>query len=240
MNEIRCNRHGGRPLADCPRECLVNQLRGVVYYAPPGKTEFHIFKDDGWRPPVVWCGSKAIPHDLTGRFTATAPMTGKLTDGQTCCPTCAIRYAEGLGIDADPEVLEHWCAHLRDADPVEPIGPEGATPQFKGQEMPPLPEGELREVYDLTCPVCATTLGVRPGLSMHSGWNSGHGTCPRCRTFLHLEITADNERMDAIRWDDYQAAGYCHRTPAAGLRDEVRQIADTHAAAFEELRRRGD
>lgn len=108
--------------------------------------------------------------------------------------------------------------------------------------FPPLPDGELRPVYDAECPRCATALGVRPGLSMLHGINSGHGNCPRCGLFLHLQIEPDHARIDAVPWSDYEAAGFVHLPRARRLlvAGEVGDVVDRHRDAFDEMRRRGD
>ncbi len=67
-----------------------------------------------------------------------------------------------------------------------------------------LPE-ELESRYPLECCVCGAALSVAPSISMQFGINTGHGTCLRCQTFLHLEIAEGGGFMVSEPWDDYAA-----------------------------------
>ncbi len=49
--------------------------------------------------------------------------------------------------------------------------------------LPPI-DGRLRT----QCSECKIEFYVGLSLAMQSGINSGHGSCPKCRTFLHIEI----------------------------------------------------
>ena len=66
-------------------------------------------------------------------------------------------------------------------------------------------EGYLRETYDFVCPGCKKQLWAAPSMSMQMGMNSGHGTCPRCKMFFHLEIVPDldGDIMEAEDWQKY-------------------------------------
>lgn len=62
------------------------------------------------------------------------------------------------------------------------------------------------ERYPFTCPKCGKESYAAPSLMMtFAGINTGHGNCPGCKEFLHLEITPDmyGDRMAAISWNDY-------------------------------------
>jgi len=64
----------------------------------------------------------------------------------------------------------------------------------------------FKERYDFKCPKCKKELWAKPSMMMTQfGNNSGHGTCPDCKTFFHLEITPDifGERMKAEIWDKW-------------------------------------
>ena len=66
-------------------------------------------------------------------------------------------------------------------------------------------EEYLKETYDFVCPGCKKQLWAAPSKFMQRGVNSGHGTCPRCKTFFHLEIVPDldGEVMQAEDWQKY-------------------------------------
>lgn len=38
------------------------------------------------------------------------------------------------------------------------------------------------------CSECDTQLTISPSLSMQMGGDSGHVTCPNCKTFLHVQL----------------------------------------------------
>jgi uncharacterized Zn-finger protein len=61
----------------------------------------------------------------------------------------------------------------------------------------------LKERYNFNCPSCKKGLFAKPGMAMLSGLNSGHGTCPYCKTFFHLRIDENNERMIAQDWNKF-------------------------------------
>ncbi len=66
-------------------------------------------------------------------------------------------------------------------------------------------EGYLQERYAFACPKCEKQLWAAPSMLMEMGRNSGHGTCPRCKTFFHLEIVPDlyGDVMQAEDWKKY-------------------------------------
>lgn len=56
--------------------------------------------------------------------------------------------------------------------------------------------------YRATCCECGKELSFRPSIAMQAGMNSGHLTCPKCHTFLHVEI-AEGDRAATEKWTDY-------------------------------------
>lgn len=66
---------------------------------------------------------------------------------------------------------------------------------------PPLPDGELRARYAVTCP-CGHGFELGPSLAMQMGLNSGHVTCPACHTFHHVELAGDGATVEP--WDAYK------------------------------------
>jgi transcription elongation factor Elf1 len=61
----------------------------------------------------------------------------------------------------------------------------------------------LQKTYPFTCPKCGAELNAAPSLSMKTGINSGHATCIRCSTSLHLQINEANDGMTATKWADW-------------------------------------
>ena len=64
----------------------------------------------------------------------------------------------------------------------------------------------FKERYDFNCPKCPKQLWASPSIMMTGfGENSGHGTCPDCKTFFHLEIEGglDGEKMISEVWDEW-------------------------------------
>lgn len=53
-----------------------------------------------------------------------------------------------------------------------------------------------------TCPVCEHEAAAAPSLAMLHGHNAGHGSCPKCNTFLALSIRPGGQTMQATRWTD--------------------------------------
>ena len=79
------------------------------------------------------------------------------------------------------------------------------------------PDGyELKETYEMTCIGCGSEYGMRPGMAMIFGLNSGHGTCPQCKAFLHLCIDTDADRCVSQKWDDYLRSQGIEPAPSAG------------------------
>jgi hypothetical protein len=64
---------------------------------------------------------------------------------------------------------------------------------------------ELQDNYPYICPVCGLIQDAEPSSLMKLGVNSGHTFCSNaeCSEMLHLQIHADNERMDAETWEVY-------------------------------------
>lgn len=59
--------------------------------------------------------------------------------------------------------------------------------------------------YNFKCHSCGQEQSASPSISMRMGMNHGHGSCMKCKTFLHLEIIDDmhGSEMKAILWEDY-------------------------------------
>lgn len=65
---------------------------------------------------------------------------------------------------------------------------------------------DLRSWYDFVYPKCGHDQHAAPSMSMQAGFNSGHGTCLKCKAFLHLRIVPgldDGDTMEAIPWDEH-------------------------------------
>lgn len=52
------------------------------------------------------------------------------------------------------------------------------------------------------CCQCNHPFQIRPSLSMQMGRNTGHASCPNCKTFLHVEILEGDEAWTEP-WDQY-------------------------------------
>lgn len=64
----------------------------------------------------------------------------------------------------------------------------------------------FKERYNFKCPKCKKELWAGPSIMMTGfGMNQGHGTCPDCKTFFHLEIIPDiyGETMKSEVWDKW-------------------------------------
>ena len=59
--------------------------------------------------------------------------------------------------------------------------------------------------YNFKCPSCGHEQSAATSILMNMGLNRGHGSCMKCKTFLHLEILDDmhGSKMKAIVWNDY-------------------------------------
>lgn len=63
---------------------------------------------------------------------------------------------------------------------------------------------DLLERYDCTCAKCGAEFQFRPSISMNLGINRGHGTCHKCKAFLHLEIIDETTGQGRSQlWDEY-------------------------------------
>jgi transcription elongation factor Elf1 len=64
----------------------------------------------------------------------------------------------------------------------------------------------FKERYDFKCAKCGKELWAAPSIMMTGfGMNQGHGSCLKCKTFLHLEIIPDiyGEEMISEEWDGW-------------------------------------
>jgi len=63
----------------------------------------------------------------------------------------------------------------------------------------------FEERYNFKCAKCGHEQSAAPSWGMQSGHNSGHGSCMKCKTFLHLEITPDifGKEMKSEIWDEF-------------------------------------
>lgn len=59
-------------------------------------------------------------------------------------------------------------------------------------------EGRLRT----HCSVCQHEFYIGLSIAMQMGMNTGHCTCPRCKTFLHVEIL-EGDAAWTEAWDKY-------------------------------------
>lgn len=57
--------------------------------------------------------------------------------------------------------------------------------------------------YKAVCPNCSKIFYAQKSISMEIGLNSGHGYCPQCKTFLHLQLNDDQTEMLAEDFDIY-------------------------------------
>lgn len=62
---------------------------------------------------------------------------------------------------------------------------------------------ELKDKYDFTCAKCGHPMQFAPSISMQMGINTGHATCSKCNTFLHLEIDMHKQVGISILWDEH-------------------------------------
>ena len=64
----------------------------------------------------------------------------------------------------------------------------------------------FKKSYPFKCPKCKKELWAKPSIMMIGfGINSGHGDCPDCKTFFHLEIKGGlkGKEMKSEIWDDW-------------------------------------
>lgn len=63
---------------------------------------------------------------------------------------------------------------------------------------------ELKERYNASCCKCGHEFSFAPSMAMQTGFNTGHGSCSDCKTFLRLTIdTSDNTGKSKI-WEQAQ------------------------------------
>lgn len=61
-----------------------------------------------------------------------------------------------------------------------------------------------KNAYDFICPKCEADQYLVPSMAMEMGMNLGHGSCLKCKTFLHLELDdLGKQTAKAEIWDDY-------------------------------------
>lgn len=70
---------------------------------------------------------------------------------------------------------------------------------------------ELKEKYDFKCSECGKELWFKPSLAMQFNLNSGHCSCPDCKTFLHLFINENNEGMSEEWETSKHRRDFCSR-----------------------------
>lgn len=63
----------------------------------------------------------------------------------------------------------------------------------------------MKDKYKFNYAACGAELTAKPSFSMQLGINSGHGTCLKCKSFLHLMIDSDldGDKMASEKWDDF-------------------------------------
>ena len=64
----------------------------------------------------------------------------------------------------------------------------------------------FKKSYDFVCCKCGYKQWAKPSMMMTAfGMNRGHGSCLKCKEFLHLEIDGglDGENMVSELWDDF-------------------------------------
>lgn len=67
-----------------------------------------------------------------------------------------------------------------------------------------LPKGfNFKKRYDWKCQKCGKELWFAPSFCMQMGINSGHGSCPDCKTFHHLEIDTEKQIGVSVEWEAY-------------------------------------
>lgn len=70
-----------------------------------------------------------------------------------------------------------------------------------------MPETETEQKrYPCRCAVCSYEFHAAKSILMEDwGMNSGHGSCPGCKTFLHLEMSDSGESMRSEKWEKWLA-----------------------------------
>lgn len=63
---------------------------------------------------------------------------------------------------------------------------------------------DTRKRYKGVCPVCGKENWICKSIAMEMGINSGHGSCLRCKTFLHIAFNPERQEMDLERFEDYK------------------------------------
>ena len=61
----------------------------------------------------------------------------------------------------------------------------------------------LPERIETKCSECGSRLIIGPSPSMQMGSNSGHATCPHCKTFLHVQLGECETTTE--RWQKWMA-----------------------------------
>ncbi|OHW62183.1 hypothetical protein EUAN_12520 [Andreesenia angusta] len=66
-------------------------------------------------------------------------------------------------------------------------------------------EKDNRKRYEIECPECGKILWACKSLFQEMGMlDAGHGSCMECGTFLNLTLDKENDRMIAIRFEEYK------------------------------------
>ena len=59
--------------------------------------------------------------------------------------------------------------------------------------------------YEFSCSKCGHVAYFERSIMMEMGFNSGHGTCSQCKTFLHLEVSDEaNKKGISMPWEQYR------------------------------------
>lgn len=60
-----------------------------------------------------------------------------------------------------------------------------------------------RKRYPTACCKCGHEFQIGASIAMQLGMNSGHATCPKCKTFLHVELTEDETAAVTEEWESW-------------------------------------
>lgn len=63
---------------------------------------------------------------------------------------------------------------------------------------------ELKGRYNVSCCKCDHEFSFAPSMAMRTGFNTGHGSCSECKTFLRLTIDTINNTGTCKIWEPAQ------------------------------------